>query len=334
MLIRKLVTVALIVPISLIVLAWAGAQQKAQPKRQQEQRAQDEEVIELGQCRVVWKDQRTISSKIPGIIERIYVTEGDTVMPGMLLAELDYREKEIEYRIGAAVARSVLGIQIADARSEEYRAELDTAVRLFKSRAVSEEERRLAEVRWKISKLEADRERENHEIEQLKAEQLKVQLDDHRIVSPMKGIVQKVYKREKEALSIAGGLELFRLVDPDVVWVEGDVPVRYLYRVRRGLEVEVQASYMDSERRPIDLPQAKLRFRGRIVFVDPEVQLVNKTFLVRAEVVNTGHVLRQGLAAFVTIELGPARAEQPKRVAQRLPIRPFRPGFEPFIARQ
>jgi multidrug resistance efflux pump len=248
----------------------------------------------------------------------------------MLLAKLDDREKVVEYNIQQMLAESTLAIEIAEARAEEYKAELDTAIRLFKSRAMSEEERRLAEVRWKINKLEADREKENHKVEQLKAELLKIQLGDHRIVSPMKGIVQKVYKREKEALSIADGLELFRIVDPDVVWVEGDVPIKYLYRVRRGLQVEVQPQYFDSERKRVDLPQAKMKFRGRITFVDPEIQLVHKTFMVRAEVVNTGHVLRKGLSAVMTIMLGPAERKEPRRVAQRRrpdPLRPSHSGF-------
>ncbi|HID20988.1 MAG TPA: HlyD family efflux transporter periplasmic adaptor subunit, partial [Planctomycetaceae bacterium] len=179
-------------------------------------------------------------------------------------------------------------------------------------------------------KLEAEREKENHRVEQLKAQHLKIQLDDHKIVSPMKGIVQKVYKRERETLSIAGGLDLFRIVDPDVVWVEGDVPIRYLYRVRRGLQVEVQPQYFDTDRKRVDLPQGKMKFRGRITFVDPEVQPVNKTFLVRAEVINTGHVLRQGLSAIMSIVLGPAEQKEPRRVAQRRSADPLRPSASGF----
>ncbi len=66
----------------------------------------------------------------------------------------------------------------------------------------------------------------------------------------------------------------------------------------------------------IDLPQAQLKFRGRVVFVDPEVESTNKTFLVRAEVENKGQILRKGLTTAMVIFLSPATKQEKMRVAE------------------
>ena len=255
----------------------------------------------LTNCLVVWKDAREVASRIPGIIEEIYVQEGDVVLPGQQLARLDSRETEIEYEIQQMLGNSSLSIHASSARLAEFRSRLEAAKKLARKNAISLEELRLADVQVTINEVEQSIEIEKQKMEKLKARRLKILLDDHTIRSPMKGIIQKIYKREREALQAVEGLQMFRIVNTDQVWVEGHVSVSYLYDVKKGQSVTVTLA--DADGNPMSIPRASGNFRGKIVYVDPDVAGASRKFMVRAEVDNRNLILHAGLPARMEIDL-------------------------------
>ena len=82
---------------------------------------------------------------------------------------------------------------------------------------------------------------------------------------------------------------------------EAYVPLEYAYRVKEGQVVEIQPRLTPGRGEP--LPIEKKRFRGKITFVDPQIQPVAETAVrIRAEFENPGD-LRPGLMVQMTIFL-------------------------------
>jgi RND family efflux transporter MFP subunit len=280
--------------------------------------------IVVEKCKLFWEDERFISSRITGRIEEMLVSEGDLVEKDDVLATLDDREARLDLALQTIVADSDLDERNQVEKLNEYRARLDAAERLFKTRAISEEDYRLAVVNVKVNEILALKEKEKRKIEQVKKEKAEELLNDHVIKSPMRGIIQKRNKRQGESLS-PNDLQLFRIVATDQVWVEGLVSIKDLFQVRVGQRVDVQLT-LQSEFDPLGitrspssaplstksesgaatekrakLPQEEILFPGTIVFIDPEVEYTNKAAKVRALVENRDDILRAGFLAKMTI---------------------------------
>jgi multidrug resistance efflux pump len=263
--------------------------------------------IVIDTAKIVWEDERIISSKITGRLDRRLVREGDEVNPGDVLAVLDDREAKIEHDIQDILANSELAILVQNEKLREYDARKEGAILLWHGQAISQEDYRLAIVNVAVNRLLADQEAEKHKVEQLKSARAKVILDDHLIVSPMKGVVQKCFKREKESVT-PSDLQMFRIVSWDPVRVEATVPAEHLYRVRVGQGVKVRLTFAEGvgRSRAVEPPESSEVFDGDIVFKDPEVDFGNKRFTVHALVENRKnrageYILHAGLKAELTI---------------------------------
>jgi RND family efflux transporter MFP subunit len=89
---------------------------------------------------------------------------------------------------------------------------------------------------------------------------------------------------------VMAGQELFVVADLGTVWAVGEVYERDMAHVRQGAEADITAPA---------LPRAVLR--GRIAYIDPQVDPVARTAKVRVEIANTRRELRFG--TYVTMRL-------------------------------
>jgi multidrug resistance efflux pump len=303
----KLLASALVAAGVLCVAALAAG-----PAQNNNAAATDVIIPELLTTKLVWADERIVSSRIPGRIARRLVNDGAEVKEGIPLAELDYREAKLDYQTQKIIGDSQLALEGQNIKTEEYKVRQDTANRLGRTRAISKEDERLAQVNLDVNRNLAKQESEKHEVEKLKADRSKVIYDDHFINSPIDGLVQKCFKRATE--SVAAGEQMFRIVAVDKLWVEGLVPVQYVYRVQEGQRVTVQLVLRDAAGQPV--PQAREVFEGRVVFIDPEMLPTGKDrFWVRGEVKNRRdaggkYILRAGMPAEMKIYLKEQAADQ------------------------
>ncbi len=91
-------------------------------------------------------------------------------------------------------------------------------------------------------------------------------------------------------LNVDPGTRLFTVVDLSTVWVVADVYERDFPRVRLGTDATIAvAAYPD------------LALRGRVSYIDPEVNPETRTARVRLELPNPRHHLRLGMYADVVI---------------------------------
>ena len=115
--------------------------------------------------------------------------------------------------------------------------------------------------------------------------------------SPMRGHVTE--KNVYPGAAVAAGTRVLRLADRSTMWLEAQVFERDLAWVRQGAAVRARVESFPGR-----------VFEGRVVFVHPHLDPETRTALVRAEIPNGDHALRQGMYASAVVE-GPATEPTP-----------------------
>lgn len=336
---QKILTAAIV---ALVLLSWGVVAAPPAPQNStQTSPSAGPESIVVKRCQVIWEDDRTISSKIQGRIKERKVKDGDLVEEEQELALLDDSEARLEFKRQDMLGNSELDEKTSYLKWVEYLARFDAASRLVNSRAIPLEEWRLAKVNVEVNDLLTQKEVEKRQIEKIKANQSKLILEEHVIRSPIRGIIQKCFKREMELVTPSDH-QMFRIVATDKVWVEGWADIRDVYRVKLEQAVEVKLALFEAERTPLDsseekrspvspgqpstssrpapggerskeqrvkLPQEEIPFPGTITYIDPNVDFSARAFKVRALVANKYDketnlpILRAGMNANMTIKL-------------------------------
>ncbi len=109
-----------------------------------------------------------------------------------------------------------------------------------------------------------------------------------RVDAPIDGIV--VEKNAVQGQMVQAGMNLYRLADLGIVWVQSQIYEQDLAFLKLGQEAEVSLSY---------LPDRK--FRGRVTYIYPTVDEKTRTARVRMEFHNPGFFLKPGM--FATVEI-------------------------------
>jgi cobalt-zinc-cadmium efflux system membrane fusion protein len=115
------------------------------------------------------------------------------------------------------------------------------------------------------------------------------------VKAPLPGIITK--RNANIGLNIDPSTPLFTVTDLSTVWVVADLYERDFASVGIGSPVTVTA-----------MAYPGLELRGRIDYIDPQVQAETRTAKLRAEVPNAGNRLRFGM--FVDVSMG-ARSTRP-----------------------
>ncbi|HEY4289917.1 MAG TPA: efflux RND transporter periplasmic adaptor subunit [Puia sp.] len=112
--------------------------------------------------------------------------------------------------------------------------------------------------------------------------------------SPVSGTVTELGVKEGDY--VAEGGAVVRVADLSTLWVEAQVYASELSGLDRNAMATVQVP---------DLPGREMK--GRIAFVNPEINPDTRIDEVRVEVANTDHLLRAGMPAYVTILATPRK---------------------------
>ncbi len=157
------------------------------------------------------EEQIHLSSRISAYVKEIFVSAGNAVTNGQVLATLD--DREMIEQLAAAQA------QLKQAETEYQRTR-----QLFEKTATTEQALTAAESAFNAAKAQVD--------------QIHVMLTYCRIVSPIHGVVTD---RRIEAGDLANpGQVLMTVYDPVNMRLEAPVPMRLLERLQLGQDVDVQ----------------------------------------------------------------------------------------------
>ncbi|GAA4233619.1 efflux RND transporter periplasmic adaptor subunit [Postechiella marina] len=216
--------------------------------------------IEL-QGNVSTKQNVVIFPEYSGMLTDVYVTEGQKVSKGQILARIDDG--------GLSQQLSQLKIQTALTKTTFERQE-----RLWNQKIGSE-----------IQYLQA---KTTYEAQEQAVNQLQKQVGKTVVRAPFTGTIDDVITERGSVVS-PGQSQLFRIVNLKDMYIETDVPERYISNVTPGKEVIVDFLFLDKE------IKSKVRQAGN--FINP----ANRTFKVEVDLSNTDQTIKPNLTAKLKI---------------------------------
>ena len=252
-----------------------------------------------------WIEKSAVAALREGVVEKMELQIGMPVKAGGTIGVLHRRFAYLTVEKAKRQAESVGPLEKAQAQEEVAASvvALDRRLNLRKPGMVAAEEISKHEGELKAASAMIKEAEENRKIAAAELELAVQTYKEHIIEAPFDGIVTKRMKNPGE--SVKANDAVVELGNLGRLAADAYVPLEYAYRVKEGQVVEIQPH----TRSRTPLPVEKKKFRGKITFVDPEIQPVAETAVrIRAEFENPGWELRPGLDARMTIFLTPEAA--------------------------
>jgi len=210
---------------------------------------------------VVTKQNIVLYPEFSGTLTHVYVTEGQRVSKGQILAKID---------------DSGLSQQLAQVRAQKNLAKttFERQKRLWKQQIGSE-----------IQYLQAET---NYKALQSNVKQLEAQLDKTNVAAPFSGVIDDVISEQGSAM-VPGQTPILRIVNLDNMYVEAEVPENYLPNVVPGKQVE---AYFPVLGKMVD---TKVRQVGN--YINPN----NRAFKIEVGIPNKNNEVKPNLTARLKI---------------------------------
>ena len=213
--------------------------------------------IEL-QGSVQTKQNVLIYPEMPGILQSVYVKEGQNVTKGQILATID------DGGMSQQLAQLEANTQLAKTTYERQK-------RLWDQKIGSE-----------IQFLQA---KTSYDAQKSAVNQLKSQLGKATIRAPFSGIIDDVFKERGTVVSPGQGSEIFRIVNLSNMYIETEVPETYIGSITKNKDVEVDFPVIGESLK------AKIRQVGN--FINPN----NRSFKIEVGVPNLKGKIKPNLTA-------------------------------------
>uniref|UniRef100_UPI00404A72D8 efflux RND transporter periplasmic adaptor subunit n=1 Tax=Gelidibacter sp. TaxID=2018083 RepID=UPI00404A72D8 len=202
-----------------------------------------------------------IYPEMGGVLQRVYVTEGQKVTKGQLLATID----------DGGLAQQVAQLQI---QADLAKTTFERQERLWNQKIGSE-----------IQYLQA---KSSYEGQQKAVNQLKSQLGKTAVKAPFSGVIDDVITDQGSVVS-PGVSQLMRIVNLDDMYIKTDVPETYISNITKNKEVQVEFPVLGKS------ITSKVRQAGN--YINP----ANRTFKVEIAVPNADKDIKPNLTAKLKI---------------------------------
>jgi len=255
-------------------------------------------------ARVDWITKSDVAALREGVIESMELKLGMPVKKDGTIGVLHREIAELTVKKNALQAKQVAPEEKAKAQREVAASVVARNIRLNARKAgmVSDEDVAKAEGELKVADAQCLEARENRGIAEAELALANRILDEHTISAPFDGVVIKRMKNPGE--SVRANEAVIELGDLSKLCAETYAPVDYAFRIKVGQVVEIQP-HLRTSGRGEPLPIEKKHFRGKITFVDPQIQPIGENGVrIRAEFENPGD-LRPGLMVRMTVFLTP-----------------------------
>jgi RND family efflux transporter MFP subunit len=260
------------------------------------------------EANVNWIEKSSVAALREGVIEKMELQVGMPVKAGGLIGTLHRKFAEYGMRKAELQAKAIAPKEKAMAQEEVAASVCARNKRLNEHRPgmVSAEDVAKAEGELKVATAMIHEAEENQEIAKAEYAVAKQIYDEHTILAPFDGIITRRMKNPGE--SVRAGDAVVELGNLNKLCADAYVPLEYAYRVKEDQIVEIQPVLTRAGSEPLAIESKK--FRGKITFVDPEIQAVAETAVhIRAEFDNPPPwELKPGLKVKMTIFLTPAAA--------------------------
>lgn len=293
--IRSLTLVAAFV----IAIGYSGLAANVVAQEKLSRPAANGNYIEVTQCRVSLIKQVTLSSARAGVIAFISPSEGDHVKARQVLAGLDSSITEAALAVAREKAASTVNKKLArnmiDLTKTEYEKAIQANQKFNGGDLFADIEVRRLKLSMDKSALQLEQAEIENQVHGLNARQIEAELKAFTVEAQFDGIVTRVHRAKGEAVGL--GDPLIEVVNLDRVKVEGYVSVQDGLRIKQGAAVSVRLDIPD-----VDIPEERIDFPGKLLFVDVGVEPVSGQIRVWAEVLNPDGILRAGLPARMKIQ--------------------------------
>ncbi|ARV06788.1 efflux transporter periplasmic adaptor subunit [Polaribacter sp. SA4-10] len=214
------------------------------------------------QGNVKTKQNILVYPEMPGILKRVLVKEGERVSKGQLLATID------DGGLSNQVAQLEATTQLAKTTFERQK-------RLWEQKIGSE---------IQFLQTKANYEAQKSTLNQLKSQQTKAS-----IRAPFSGVIDDVMKEAGTVIAPGQGSEVFRIVNLNNMYVEAEVPERYIASITKNKEVKVEFPVLGSSL------NSTIRQVGS--FINPN----NRSFKIEVPVANKSGNVKPNLTAKLQI---------------------------------
>ena len=232
-----------------------------------------------------------------GVLKRLELREGMRVKKGGQIGQLHDEISRLSAAKAKIAAESKGNLERAKASQLLATSVIARDMNLIRKNAIPTEEVEKHKAELLVADAEILRAQEEIKVNKAEYDLANRMVDEHIITAPFDGIIINVMKREQE--SVRGGEPVVTLGNPELYRVTTFIPVDFAYRVKVGQDVLVRAFVAD-----VDLPVEKIVYRGKVSFVDHEIQAVAESATrVYVDVPNVDGILRPGLQAEMTIRL-------------------------------
>lgn len=263
------------------------------------------DLIVLRHCLAEFDRTATLGANQAGILKSCDVGLGDRVKAGQILGRVQDEDLLADLALKKAEASSDVEIRMDEKTQQWNEYKLKMLEPLRQKQFTSIEEYGLQKTVTENAALAVEASKHRRLLAELKYKVAEAGVAMRQFVTPIDGLVVQVFKTEGE--SIAWNDPVFRIVDPSVVRITGELDVTDAWRVSKGDRVRASAE-IDGTKLPIEGEE----FTGQVAFVARELNIEHETCLVVALVENRGELLRSGLWCRMAIEPGSA----PKAVAE------------------
>jgi len=214
------------------------------------------------QGNVKTKQNILVYPEMPGILRKIFVQEGQRVTKGQLLATID------DGGLSNQVAQVEATTQLAKTTFERQK-------RLWEQKIGSE---------IQFLQTKTNYEAQTNALKQLKSQQAKAS-----VRAPFSGVIDNIIKEPGTVIAPGSGSEIFRIVNLNNMYVEAEVPEKYIASITKNKAVKVEFTVLGKS------VNSKIRQVGS--FINPN----NRSFKIEVPVENKSGNIKPNLTAKLQI---------------------------------
>lgn len=214
------------------------------------------------QGNVKTKQNVLIYPEMAGLLQKVYVTKGQKVTKGQLLASID--DGGMRQQLAQAEATAQLAKTTYERQKRLWDQKIGSEIQFLKAKT-------------------------EYLAQKNAVEQLTKQLDKYKVTAPFNGVIDDVIKDEGTIIAPGQGSEVFRIVNLNNMYIETDVPETYIKSVTKGKEVMINFPILGTD------VASQVRQAGN--FINP----ANRTFSVEIPVPSSSKNVKPNLTARLKI---------------------------------
>lgn len=220
-----------------------------------------------------------IKTTVSGVIDKIYVEEGDYVNAGQALADIDLNKFHLY------VEQSTAALAQAKAAFNNASLELERKKTLFEKKAISEGMFDGIKTQYEANKAA-------YNMAEVGLKNANLTYNDAKMTSPISGYIKS---REKEAGEYVDAMMdnlLFVVIKTDPIRVRFSLPEKYVGMVKKGYKFSTTFNY---------LPEKE--FEGIVTIIPPAVDQATRTVTIEGQIKNTHSLIKAGAFAEIKLNL-------------------------------